>query len=532
MAATSDPVAAGQLRSINPATLEVVGSVAVTPPDEIPDVVAEASLVQSRWGGSTFEERSRLLRAVSDVVLERADEIAATVTAEAGKPIVESFTMELFPAVESAVWLASRAGKVLRAERLPRSQLLLKHKRSWLLYEPLGVVGVIAPWNFPFAIPFTQAAAAVAAGNAVVLKPAEWAPLSGDWVERVFAEAGAPKGLVRAVHGDGPGVGAALVGAPGVAKVVFTGSAEVGREVAAAAGELLRPVTLELGGKDPMVVFADCDLGRATAGALWGAFANCGQVCSGVERVYVERGLYEGFVSALSERAAALRIGPGDDPATELGPLISEEQRDRVEELVVDAIASGGTLVCGGRRPGVPLPGWFYEPTVIVAERVEGRMVQEEVFGPVVTVEPFDGEDEAIRLANDSPFGLGASVWTRDRQRARRLAGRLEAGSVWTNDSAYSYYAAQASWGGRKESGFGRTHGKHGLYALSSVKFVDADSGRVPVPWWFPYGPAALEGFRGALGLLYARGARRRARWGWSERRGLTRIGRRYLGRQ
>lgn len=524
-------LAAGELRSVDPATLDEVGSVPVTPPDRVPAVVEQAAAAQEGWAAESAGRRARSLRALGELLVSEAGELAAIVTRETGKPVVESFTSELFPAVENVVWLARNAERVLRRERLPRSQLLLKHKRGRIVYEPLGVVGVISPWNFPLAIPLTQAAAAVAAGNGVVVKPAEWTPVTGALVERLFAEAGFPEGLVRVVQGEGPETGAALVRSPGVARVVFTGSAAVGREVAAAAGELLRPVTLELGGKDPMVVFSDCRLGRAVAGAAWGAFVNCGQVCSGVERIYVERPLYDRFVSELAARAGGLRIGVGSDPSTDLGPLIRERQRARVEELVEDSLEHGGEVVCGGRRPEIGLPGWFYEPTVLAGARIGGRLETEEVFGPLVTVEPFSNEEEAVALANRSRFGLGASVWTGDAQRARRVAVRLEAGSVWTNDTAYSYYAAQAPWGGRKESGHGRTHGKHGLYELSHVKYLGEDSGRVPVPWWFPYGAESLEGFGGALGLLYARGLRRRAALGWGARGGLAHLLRRYLGR-
>jgi acyl-CoA reductase-like NAD-dependent aldehyde dehydrogenase len=531
MAAISGAVAGDELRSIDPATLEVVGAVPVTSAEGVVEAVQGAADAQGRWAASRPDERGSTLRALAELVVAYADAIAATVTAESGKPIVESFTSELFPAVENATWLSSNASRILRGERLPMPQLLLKHKRGRLVYEPLGVIGVVSPWNFPFSIPFTQAASAVAAGNGAVVKPAEWTPLSGAWVERLFAEAGFPAGLVRVVQGEGPAAGAELVRAPGVAKLIFTGSAATGREVATMAGELLRPVTLELGGKDPMLVFADCDFERAVAGALWAAFTNCGQVCSGVERVYVQQPLLERFVSELAVRAGGLRIGPGGDSTTDLGPLIRERQRARVEELVADAFEHGAEAACGAGRPHVSLPGWFYEPTVLAGVRIGGRIADEEVFGPVVTVEPFADEDEAVRLANGSRFGLGASVWTRDSARARRIAGRLRAGSVWTNDAAYSYYAAQATWGGCKESGFGRTHGKHGLYGLSHVKFVDADSGRVRVPWWYPYGPSALEGFRGSLGVLYAQGVRRRWGLGWGARQGLAHMAKRYLGR-
>ena len=458
-------------------------------------------------------------------MLDSADEIAATVTAETGKPLLESFTAELFVGLDNLIWAASNLDGVLRPERLRFPQPHLRHKRGWLLYEPVGVIGVISPWNFPFGIPFTQAAFAVAAGNAVVIKPSELTPLSGAWVEKVF-----PDGLVRVVQGAGE-VGEALVRSPGIGKVVFTGSGEVGRRVASLAGERLRPVTLELGGKDPMLVFEDADLDRAIAGALWGSFANCGQVCSGVERIYVARPLHEAFVEELARRGKRLRIGRGEELETELGPLISEEQRGRVEELVEDAVGRGADVRLGGSRPDVDLPGWFYEPTILTSVEREARLEREEIFGPVVSVTPFADEAEAVRLANGSSFGLGASVWTSDLERAQRVTRRLEAGSVWTNDVAYSYGTGQASWGGTKESGFGRTHSKHGLYELSRVKFADLDRGRVPVPWWYPYGDGVLDGFRGMAGVLYGEGLPRKLEAAWRHRRGLLALGRRYFSR-
>jgi acyl-CoA reductase-like NAD-dependent aldehyde dehydrogenase len=394
------------------------------------------------------------------------------------------------------------------------------------------VIGVISPWNFPFGIPLTQAATAVAAGNAVVVKPAEETPLSGAWVEEVFRRAGAPPGLVRVVQGEGHTAGDALVRAPGIAKVVFTGSTEVGRLVAEGCAERLRPVTLELGGKDPMIVLPDADLDRAVEGALWGSYTNCGQVCSGIERIYVANELYDEFVSRLSARAISLRAGRGDDPDTDIGPLISEHQRARVEELVDDAVAGGATAVAGGGRPGdLDLPGWFYAPTVLTDVRGDARLMGEEIFGPVVTVSSFANTSEAIRRANDSPYGLGASIWTRDLRRAREIAAQLEAGSVWTNDACYSYGTCQAPWGGTKSSGYGRTHSKHGLYAVSNVKFTDADSGRFRPAWWYPYEQMTVAGFHSALDVLYRRGHGARLAAGWRGRRGLTALGRRMVGR-
>ena len=513
----------GELRSVNPATLEVVGAVAVTPLEAVTEAVTEARLAQQQWARTSFAERRALLAAVARLLLERMDEIAATVTAETAKPLVEAFLSDVMVAVDNTVWIAENAEPTLCAERLRYPQLYLKHKRGRIEHVPLGAVAVISPWNFPFAIPYTETAMAVAAGNAVLVKPSELTPLSGAWVERVFEEAGAPKGLVRVLQGDGE-LGGALVRARGIAKVFFTGSTEVGRKIAAAAGERLCPVTLELGGKDPMLVFADADVERALDGAAWGSFFNCGQVCSGIERIFVEEPLHDRFVSGLAERAKALRIGRGDDFDSDLGPLISEEQRAKVEALVETAREG---VVTGGARPETGLPGWFYEPTVIAGSSDELR--REEIFGPVVTVEPFASEEEAVRLANDTRYGLGASVWTRDAERARRVAGRLEAGSVWTNDVAYTYAAGQTPWGGFKESGLGRTHSRHGFYACTQVRFVEEDSGRLAVPWWFPYDELAVDGFKGVLGALYGQGMATKAGAAWRHRRGLVHLGKRYL---
>jgi acyl-CoA reductase-like NAD-dependent aldehyde dehydrogenase len=521
-------VASRELVSVDPATLEPLGQVAVTPPEELAEVVAEARLAQETFARRPLEERSRLLERVVHVLVEAADEIARAISNESGKPLAEAYAHELVVSADACRWHAANLGRVLREERLGFHQLVLRQKRGAIRYEPLGVVGIVTPWNFPLAIPVRQAAAAVAAGNAAVVKPSELTPLSGAWVEEVFRRAGAPAGLVRVVQGEGD-VGEALVRHRGIAAVVFTGSAEVGRMVARAAAERLCPTVLELGGKDAMLVLDDADLDRAVDGALWGVFTNCGQACAGIERIAVPSGLHDVFVERLVARSEELNLGRGTDPGVDLGPLVSEEQRGRFESLVADAVEHGAAVATGGRRPELELPGWFYEPTLLLGEPRTARVLREELFGPAAVIVSIDNDAEMVRWVNDSPFGLGASVWTRDADRGRAIAARLETGAVWHNDHAYSFGASQTPWGGRRSSGLGRTGSRHGLYALSHVKLVDADRGWLTPGWWYPYGDSAVDGLRGLLGVLYADGLGARARAVAVHRRGLAHLVRKSL---
>lgn len=495
------------LRPTNPATLEQLAEVPVASAAELAEAVSEARAAQIAWGRTEPHERAAILARVLRRLVDDADSIAGQIVDETGKPIVEAFTHDLFVAADALSWLSRSGPAVLRERRVALQQLPVLQKRGWVRYEPVGVVGIVAPWNFPLGVPLTQTATAVLAGNGVVLKPSELTPHTGAIVERLFAEAGAPRGLVRVVQGR-RSVGEALVEHPGLDHIVFTGSTETGRAVAATAASRLCPVTLELGGSDPMLVLDDADLDRAVRGALWAGFANAGQVCSGVERVYVADAVYEPFVERLVAAAGALRIGNGHDPSVELGPLISEGQRSRVEAFVVQ-VAEHGAVVHGGNRPDTGLPGWFLEPAVVVGgDRPRARA--DELFGPVVTVERFEDLRAAVRSANDSPYALGASVWTRDVARADEVARALRAGSVWHNDHAYSYGTFQAPWGGSSGSGYGRTHGREGLLSLSHVKYVDRDAGRITPGWWYPYSADVLDGFQGVLGWSTGDGVRDR----------------------
>jgi acyl-CoA reductase-like NAD-dependent aldehyde dehydrogenase len=445
-------------------------------------LVAAARAAQEQWAGRSLTQRAGVMRDAVRVIRRHADAIAETVTAETAKPRTEAIVNELYAAADRAQWLSRNLEAVLGDERVPLPQLHLKTKRAWLVYEPLGVVGAITPWNIPFAIPFGIVATAVAAGNAVILKPSEHTPRSAEWVPRVLEEAGMPVGLVQLAPADRE-AGEAVVADRGIAKVFFTGSVAVGRSVAAAAGARGCPVVLELGGRDPLLVFADADVDRAVDGAAFASFLNAGQACVSAERIYVERPLFDEFARKLRERAAALRR---DD---EIAPLVLTKEY---------------------RAPEV----------------VEGPLPDEELFAPVVSIEAFDGEDDAVRRANDTSFGLGASVWTSDAKRADRVARRLAAGMVWVNDFGYSFAAGQAPWGGTKASGFGRTSGKHGLYECVHVKYLDADSGRVRPAWWFPYDERTATALRNALDVLYGEGAER-VRAAWRNRRDLLHLAKR-----
>ena len=386
-------------------------------------------------------------------------------------------------------------------------------------------MAVVTPWNFPLALPLRHTAAAVAAGNAVVLKPSELTPQSGAWVEELFRRAGAPAGLVRVVQGPGETVGDALVRHRGIGGVVFTGSTEVGRSVAQAAAERLRPAVLELGGKDPMLVLDDADLDRAVEGALWGSFANCGQACAGIERIAVPPGLHDTFVERLAARAAELRIGHGADPLVELGPLVSEEQRARFEGLVADAVEHGAH----GRERW---PSSADQPAGLVP-RADGaprraarrphphrgalRSRQWSLSRRTTTRRWFAGR-------TTRPTGSARASGQRDVERARDVASRLDVGMTWVNDHAYSFGAGQTPWGGRRASGLGTTASRHGLYALSRPTFSDADRGRLTPGWWYPYSDRSVDGFRGVLGGLYADGALSRAANVWTHRRGLVHL--------
>jgi len=500
-------IATATLDSFNPATGELVGSVPITQPEDVQGVVDAVASVQPAWARLTLQERGAVLKRVAQVVLEESDEIRDLIVREQGKPRNEAFSMEILPTVDALGWIAQAGPEILADEKVPMPQAFLKTKRSTFVYEPLGVIGIISPWNYPWSIPLGEVALALIAGNGVVLKPASLTPLIGERIVSVFSRAGVPEGLVRVVHG--PGTGAALAESS-VGKVFFTGSVETGRSVAEACARRLSGSVLELGGKDPMIVLEDAHLEHAIAGAVWGGFANAGQTCSGIERVYVMRAVADRFLEGVIAGARRLRVGDPMSWDTEIGPMVSHEQAEIVRELVEDAVAAGAVLHCGGPvDPPAGFDGAFYAPAVLTGVTGDMRIMREEIFGPVLPIITVDSEAEAVALANASDFGLGASVWTSDRERGERIAAQVEAGMVWINDHMFSHGACQCAWGGVKDSGLGRTHSKFGLYECVNVKLRVWEGSAMRDAWWHPYDETLGRALRSTAQLLYGPAAAR-----------------------
>ncbi|HEX8207327.1 MAG TPA: aldehyde dehydrogenase family protein [Solirubrobacteraceae bacterium] len=488
--------------SIEPATGTVLGSVPVTAPGDVAAAVEAAAAVQPLWAQLRLEDRARYLRRAAQALIDERADLVRLIAREQGRPVAEAELMELLPAIETLLWLADHGARTLGEHRVGLSRTFFLRKRVRVTHQPLGVIAVMTPGSEPLAVPLGDVAIALMGGNGVVLKPAPRACLCGERIARAFARAGLPEGLVQVVHG-GSATSRALVDAP-VARVRMTGSAAVGREVASAAARALRPTTLALSGKDPMLVLEDAPLERAVAGAAWAAFANAGQAGGSVERAFVARSRFDRFLAGVVARASALRVGDPLDPRTEVGPLTSVERAQRVRELVEDAVARGAVLHCGGPREGA----WF-APAVLTGVPFDAPLAREEVPGPVLTVDAVDSVDEAISLANAGEFGLGASVWTADRAAGARIARGLHAGMVWMNDHQVSAMAPQLPWGGVKESGLGRTRGEAALLECVADKVVTWDLPHGRPLWWHPYDKTLVRAGE-ALALL--RSARDRDR--------------------
>ncbi len=490
--------------STNPATGEKLAELECATPEAVHEAVRRARQAQPAWQALPVSERVEVLKRFQRLLSEQREHVATLISREAGKPTVEALTTEILVVLAAAEFCIRTAHSFLRDEPLPHGNLAMKTKRGRLVREPYGVIGIIAPWNYPFSLPATETLAALVMGNAVVLKPSELTPLVALELQRLLIAAGLDPNLMQVVIGAGA-VGGALLESD-IDKVVFTGSVATGKRVAEIAARRLLPAVLELGGKDPMIVLEDADLDVASSGAVWGSMMNAGQTCLSVERCYVQRAVYDKFLELCRQKLGKLRVGVGLRSDVEMGPLISERQLRTVEDQVNDAVARGARLLAGGRRMTELGPN-FYAPTLLADVTQQMLIMREETFGPALPVAPFDTDDDAVTLANDSEFGLAASVWTGNRKRGEAIAASIKAGTVMINDAISGFGIAEAPHGGFKQSGIGRTHGKLGLAEMVQVKYIDVDLvPRMPKVWWYGYGPNFQRQMSGFIDMLFGSG--------------------------
>jgi succinate-semialdehyde dehydrogenase/glutarate-semialdehyde dehydrogenase len=492
------------LTSINPATLEQIAEIPIASAEQVEAALLKAKDAAPAWAALSYKDRAKYVIEFRLKIQEHLDDLAQLISQENGKPLTDALSSDLIPVIELCAYFAKQTQRILRKERIWLGKWDLMGRSSSIEYKPLGVVGIISPWNYPFSIPAGQTMMAVMAGNAVVLKPSEYTPLIGEKIAELARLAGFPDGVINVVTGDGS-TGAALIAAR-PQKIFFTGSVGTGKRIMAAAAEHLTPVALELGGKDPMIVLADANVDFASSAAVWGAFSNNGQVCASVERLYVHEKIADAFIEQVVTKTQKLNQTIGSDPDADVSVLNNEAQLEKVEAHVTAALKAGAVARTGGER----LPnekGYFFPPTVLTGVDKTMPVVHEETFGPVLPIMRFTTEDEAIRAANDSPYGLTASVWSQDRKKALRIARQLESGTVTINENVYTYALAQTPWGGPKWSGIGRTHGKHGLLEMVEPQHIHINKVTLMKDlWWYSYDQARYNFLSAMVDAFFAKG--------------------------
>ena len=489
-----------QLRS--PVSLEPTGELVCANSEDVAAAIARARAVQPAWAATGMQQRAAIVQRALRLVLERQDEIIDTVVAETGKARTDAMSMEIFSVADSLCYYAKNAEKFLRPRKRRVHGLLGLVKQLRIVYKPLGVVGLITPWNAPFVLMMNQAVQALLAGNAVVAKGSEVTPFSSRLAATLFSKAGLPEGVFQVLLGDGE-TGAAIVNG-GVDKVSFTGSVATGRKVAEACASQLIPCTLELGGNDAMIVCADADLDRAADGAWLGSCMNTGHYCCGTERIYVVEQVYDEFLQRVLDKGKHLRQGQQYGWEEDIGAVFWDRQLAIIEAHVEDARAKGANILMGGRR-NPDLPGLYYEPTVITGVDNSMDIMRLETFGPILCIQKVASEDEAIALANDSEFGLNGNVWTRDKDKGYRLAAAIDTGACSVNDMALSYGIPAAPFGGRKSSGLGQVNGKKGLrgYCHEMPIVIDRFGGKMQNA--YPYSARSAEGMKKLMDFLWVK---------------------------
>ncbi|HMH47802.1 MAG TPA: aldehyde dehydrogenase family protein [Solirubrobacteraceae bacterium] len=499
--------AGGEIPVENPATGEIVATVPDLGPEAVVAMAQRGRAAQPGWEAYGFEGRGRVLLRAQKWLMDNADQVVSTIISETGKTFEDATFAEISYAGNAFGFWAKHAPEYLGDEKVKSGQLLVKGKKLMLRYRPLGLIGVIGPWNYPLTNSFGDCIPALAAGNSVILKPSEITPLTSLLMAEGLRECGLPENVFQVATGRG-GTGAALI--EEVDMIMFTGSTKTGTKVAEAAARRLIPVSLELGGKDPMIVLSDADLERAANFATYYSMQNAGQTCISIERAYVEEPVYDEFVAKVSEKVRALRVGaPAGPGSVEVGAITFPPQMQTIEDHVADAVDKGAHVLAGGQSSSQG-GGRFYEPTVLVDVDHTMKIMTEETFGPTLPIMKVADADEAVRLANDSPYGLASSVFTRDTERGEQVARRIEAGATTVNDAMINYAALELPMGGAKASGLGSRHGAGGIrkYASQQAIVVTPRLALKKEPHMYPYKSRTSKLLAGVFKLLYGRGKR------------------------
>lgn len=506
-----DPATAARTTVVrNPFTGEIIGEYREIDAVALRAVIANARAAQPAWAALGLKERRRYVAHMRGWLAENADRAASIISGCTGKTQLEAFAFDVTPSIFGNAWYCKNAKQHLRPRRIASGTLLMANKYSHLHREPLGVIGVISPWNYPLGIPMHEIVPALLAGNTIVFKTAPETIPVGEIIEEMCASAGLPPGVFAHVIVDGPVCGEVMLESTGVDKLFFTGSVRAGRILAARAAENFKPISLELGGKDAMLVLADANIERAAHGAVWGGMQNAGQSCAGVERVYVDRRILQPFLEELKKRVAKLRVRGPASSNSDIGAMTTGRQVETVREHLQEALDKGARVLVQGRNDDDNAQ--MLPPTVLVDVSHDMKIMREETFGPVIGVMPFDTLEEAIALANDSTYGLSASIWSRNSGQAERVARQLHAGAVTINDHLMSHGMAETPWGGPGESGNSRGHGAFAFEEVTQPKVIVHDRlGNTPrAYWWYPYDTTTLNGLRGAIDLAHGKGVLRR----------------------
>jgi succinate-semialdehyde dehydrogenase/glutarate-semialdehyde dehydrogenase len=472
--------------SLNPATLEPLGNACLASSQDCRKALQAAKEAFPVWKALPLREKQKIFFKAKKILLQRREQAASLITAEKGSPYPEAFSVEVLGSLGALDYYARNLKKLLKHRPLKHTVSLFFNKKSAFRFDPLGPTLIISPWNFPFLIALYDTFSALSAGNTVILRPSSSTPFSGFFLGEILIEAGLPPGVVNVINCRIPQA-EEMITHPDVQSVMFTGSVSTGRRIMELASRNLTKVTLELGGKDPMIVCPDADVERAARGAVWAGFMNCGQSCGAVERVYVAKEIAGAFIKKVVNLTQQIQVGNPKQPGIDMGPMATLSQLKVVEDHIRDAKEKGARILCGGEKIK-GLPGYFFHPTVLDKVDHSMKIMREETFGPTLPIMVFSNLEEAVALANDSDFGLTASLWTRRKKTAAWLADRIDAGSLTVNDHMFSFVEPGAIWGGIKQTGSGRSHGPFGLYELVNIKLVSFDFLKKKTQiWWFPY---------------------------------------------